>query len=116
MSLRKVILVTSLLSLLLTAAFAAPAQASGSCAAWYTVQRGDNLYRISVRYGVSMGTLAAMNGLSNWNLLYAGQTLCVSGTPQPPPPPVGIDSYIVQRGDHLSRIAQRFGVNLWTLA
>jgi LysM repeat protein len=41
------------------------------------VRPGENLYRISLAYGVPMSTIAAANGIANYNLIYAGQTLCI---------------------------------------
>jgi len=44
---------------------------------YHIVQRGETLYRIARRYGTSMTALAAANGISNWNLIYAGQRLII---------------------------------------
>lgn len=95
----------------------ASAQAlNGGCGLIHTVQRGENLYRISLRYGVPMSKIQADNAISNPNLIYAGQQLCIiPGVSNPPPPPVG-SNYIVQRGDTLSRIARTYGVDMWVLA
>jgi LysM repeat protein len=41
----------------------------------YVVQRGDNLYRIALRYGLSYFHLAQYNGIANPARIYAGQTL-----------------------------------------
>jgi nucleoid-associated protein YgaU len=43
----------------------------------YVVQPGDNLFRISLRFGVDMYTLARVNGIINLNLIYAGQVLII---------------------------------------
>ncbi|MFZ1752906.1 MAG: LysM peptidoglycan-binding domain-containing protein [Caldilineaceae bacterium] len=71
---------------LLTLAFVlpAPAQAQSAiaCSQYYTVQRGDTLYSIGRRFGVSATVLQNLNNLSNPNRIYAGQRLCVaSGSP-----------------------------------
>lgn len=42
---------------------------------YYTVRAGDNLSAIASRYGTSYQSIAALNGLANPNLIYAGQTL-----------------------------------------
>lgn len=42
---------------------------------YYTVRAGDNLSAIASRYGTSYQSIAGLNGLSNPNLIYAGQTL-----------------------------------------
>ena len=59
---------------------AAPAAAPSS-AGGYVVQPGDTLSAIAARYGVSVGDLAAANGLSPDGLLLAGSSLSVSGAP-----------------------------------
>lgn len=43
----------------------------------HVVQPGENLFRISLRYGVSMVDIATANGLTNLTLIYAGQTLVI---------------------------------------
>jgi LysM repeat protein len=50
---------------------------SGQCRYYHMVLPGENLYRISLAYGVPMATIAAANGIVNYNLIYAGQTLCI---------------------------------------
>jgi LysM repeat protein len=50
---------------------------SGQCRTYHKVLPGENLYRISLTYGVPMATIAAANGIVNYNLIYAGQTLCI---------------------------------------
>lgn len=51
----------------------------------YTVQPGDMLGLIALRYGTSIRELARINGLSNPDLIYPGQVLKIreSGTPAP---------------------------------
>lgn len=41
----------------------------------YTVRRGDNLYRIALRFGTTVGAIAAANGIQNPDLIYVGQVL-----------------------------------------
>jgi LysM repeat protein len=43
----------------------------------HVVQRGETLFRIALRYGVNMYTLASVNGITNLNLIYAGQVLVI---------------------------------------
>lgn len=50
-----------------------------SCAHHHTVVCGDNLYRISLRYGVSMWRIAECNGIVNLNHIRTGDTLCIPG-------------------------------------
>ena len=55
----------------------AVAAATRHCRYYHTVLPGENLFRISMAYGVPMSTIAAANGIVNYNLIYAGQTLCI---------------------------------------
>ncbi len=54
-----------------------PQPPSGQCRFSHVVRPGENLYRISLAYGVPMATIAAANGIVNYNLIYAGQSLCI---------------------------------------
>lgn len=47
----------------------------GAIARTYTVQSGDNLSSIASRLGTTVQSLVSMNGISNPNLIYAGQAL-----------------------------------------
>lgn len=110
---KTIVSLTLVLTTLLGLAFAAPAQAAPTesvvCVQYHTVQRGENLFRIGRYYGLSVATLQQWNGIINPNRIYSGQALCVAQqvTPQ---------IYVVQRGDRLSRLAQRFGVRMDVLA
>lgn len=42
---------------------------------WYTVRYGDTLSGIAAYYHVSIHKLAHVNGIHNWNSIYAGQAL-----------------------------------------
>ena len=43
----------------------------------YVVQPGDTLYRIALRYGVSLVELAETNNITNYGLIYVGQVLTI---------------------------------------
>jgi LysM repeat protein len=43
----------------------------------YTVQRGDTLYSISRRTGVSVEIIMRVNNLTNANKIYVGQVLLI---------------------------------------
>lgn len=43
----------------------------------YKVKRGDNLWRISRRFGVTVNYLVELNNIENPNLIYAGQLLFI---------------------------------------
>jgi LysM repeat protein len=60
-----------------------PRNVSAECGVYHTVDTGQNLFRISLRYGVSLYSIAAANGITNVNLIYVGQRLyipCVGST------------------------------------
>jgi LysM repeat protein len=91
----------------------------------HVVQPGENLFRISLRYGVSIQALQAANNIANPNLIFVGQVLKIpSGTGTQPTPVPGqpttapvtpvpaTGSYTVQRGDTLSTIARKFGTTV----
>ena len=85
----------------------------------HTVQRGENLYRIALRYGTTVSVVAAANGIVNTGRIYVGQQLVIpgqtsSGGPSSQPAS-GDQTYTVQRGDTLASIALRHGVSLWSL-
>lgn len=67
---------------------ATPAQAA-TCTQWYTVKKGDNLYQIGLKFGVSWTYLAEINQISNPGKIYAGQVICVSTTGSTSQTPTG---------------------------
>ncbi len=83
--------------------------------ATHTVAAGENLYRIGLKYGISWVAIANANNLANANVLTVGQVLTLPGasspTPAPTPSPQTETTYIVQSGDNLYRIGQRFGIS-----
>ncbi len=61
-------------------AASAPAYSAASTAqSYHVVGVGDNLYRIALRYGVSVQSLAAANSIHNYNQVYVGQRLVIPG-------------------------------------
>lgn len=78
-----ILILLALLLVVTTTAWAAPAEAApaakkaacGSCK--YRVKKGDTLYSIGMRFGVSVKTLKKCNGIKNANRIYVGQKLVV---------------------------------------
>lgn len=127
----KHLLIATYLATLILLGFASqPAHASGET---YIVQPGDTLFKIASRYGLSVDDLASANGLNGNFFVYTGQQLLIpTSSPffEPPAfsgpvPNQAIDprfvsfsqpvsfaagSYIVQPGDTLYSIANRYGI------
>jgi LysM repeat protein len=93
--------------------------ATSSVSGVHIVQRGENLFRIALRYGVTVDALAAANGIVNIHRIYAGQRLNLPGqaatSSLPTPSSPSSQTYTVRRGDTLSAIALRHGVSMWGL-
>ncbi len=55
----------------------------------YTVQQGDNLFRIAIKYSTSIYAIALVNGIYNPNWIFFGQTLVIPypGSVKWPPVP-----------------------------
>lgn len=116
---RRTIVMVTLVALLLAApaslALAAPLR---GCIKYHQVQPGENLFRIGLAYNITVDVLMRANGISNPNLIYAGQSLCIPDgkvSPPPPPPQTGGFYYTVKVGDTLSLIAQRYGVTIFAI-
>lgn len=71
-------------------------------AATYYVQKGDSLYKIGQKYGVSAEYVRKTNGLQS-TVLYPGQKLWV------PDKNPNTFAYTVQKGDTLYKIGKKFG-------
>jgi LysM repeat protein len=87
--------------------------AAAACTQYHLIQRGENLFRLSLRYGTTVAALQQANGLGVSTRIYAGSQLCVrldSGSN------TGGTRYVIQPGDTLGRIARRYGVDLTVLA
>ena len=87
--------------------------------AYIIVQPGESLGQIALRYGMNSTTLMALNGLTNPNLVHAGQRLrvanadgSVTSMEEMLPNWEGDKIHIVQPGESLGQIAQLYGVKL----
>ena len=108
--------------------------------AYHTVQKGDYLYKIARKYGVSIQNIKSWNGMSS-NVVHVGQRLKVSkstpvnsqpqpaqpkpvkttvvnpSTPTRPTKPVytpapNVKVHVVKKGDYLYKIAQEHGLTV----
>jgi LysM repeat protein len=125
----KAFLLIALLAILTVSTTAASAYTSCT----HVVRAGENLFRISLNYGVSMWDVAELNGILDLRRIYVGQVLRLPlpgcGYDLTPTDPIvdpydpydpydpGITDgyYIVQAGDTLNKIAARFGVTVQAL-
>lgn len=91
-----------------------PAPAASTNQGTYTVKAGDTLSAIAAAHGTSYEVLAQVNGISNPNEIYVGQTLKFTAATQTTAAKQG--AYTVTAGDTLYEIAQKVGVNWQHLA
>lgn len=84
----------------------------------YTVQRGDSLWSIASRYGISVNDLRSANSLTS-DTLSIGQVLIIPGVSNGEEDNDNITgpstTYTVQSGDSLWSIGNRFGVTVQQL-
>jgi LysM repeat protein len=77
----------------------------------YTVQPGDTLARIAQYYNTTIQQIIALNPfITNPNQITVGWVLRIPKSTPPPPPPY--ITYVVQPGDTLAVIAQRFNTTI----
>jgi LysM repeat protein len=107
----------------------------------HTVQAGENLFRIALRYGFTVEYLAAVNGITDPARIYVGQVLTIPDTAEPIPaavePAASVDPafastdlgilpassspaapvyHTVQRGETLESIGRAYGVSWGDIA
>lgn len=73
----------------------------------YRVEKGDTLSGIASKFGLSVSRLAAVNGLSDRDRIFAGQVLRL---------PVAVLTHRVSEGETLSEIAGRYGTDMEAIA
>lgn len=87
--------------------------------AFHEVQKGETLYSISRKYGISVGELCSENNLSTSAVIKTGQKLKIptqnSSETKNTQKVEKTDTYIVKKGDTLYGIAKRFGISVETL-
>lgn len=85
----------------------------------HQVQKGETLYSISRKYGISVGELCSANNISTSSVIKTGQNLKIptknSSETKNSQKVEKTDTYIVKKGDTLYGIAKRFGVSVETL-
>jgi LysM repeat protein len=81
----------------------------------HIVQSGETLYSIARSYGVNMWAIARANGIADPNHIRAGQRLVI---PTGQAGGIGHTAtvHMVQSGETLYSIANRYGVSVWAIA
>ncbi|MEQ8718188.1 MAG: LysM peptidoglycan-binding domain-containing protein [Acidimicrobiales bacterium] len=95
----------------LVVALAAPVAAED-----YVVVEGDSLSLIAQRHDTSVADLVERNGLGDADRIQVGQTLVVGPVDPGETTSAATFVYTIERGDSLSAIAARFGVDVTRLA
>ena len=125
----RLVVVAVLMVLMLFLVAPRPAEAQGT-GVYHIVQRGEYLSLIAQRYGTTVQAILNANPqITNWNLIYAGQTIFVPfGTqPPPPPPPTPVPppppppsacrwNHYVVPGDTMLKIGRWYGVDPFAIA
>lgn len=113
----KRIIPIALVLVLLAASFvsAGSARAWAQCPAYVTVQWGDTLGGLALMCDTTVDAIRAANPGLGW-YLYAGQVLYIpTGYTTPPQQPIYYNTYTVQWGDTLGKIAARSGTSVGNL-
>ena len=71
----------------------------------YIVQKGDSLYKIATKYNTSVDEIKKLNNITS-NILSVGQVLKI------PNNSINNNEYIVQKGDSLWSISQKFNTTV----
>ena len=71
---------------------------------YYTIKKGDNLYKIAQKYDVDYNILALINGLEKEDYIYPNQVIAV--------PKNGVKYYIVKEQDTITDIARNLNTNI----
>lgn len=98
----------------------------------YTVKSGDSWWAIANRYGMEMNALAQLNGKTINDVIHPGQIIRVAdkgegqsvsskvnttpAQPKPAQPANNTQYYTVRYGDSFWSIANKYGMNMYTLA
>lgn len=115
---RRILMITGLLALLLTAVAVVPVSASRQDQQQFIVhivQRGETLSVIARFYGTSAQAIANANALPNINHIFAGQRLVIPVGQVTPPTHPGT-TYVVRQGDTLIIIGRLFGISPFAIA
>jgi LysM repeat protein len=85
----------------------------------HIVQAGETLFRIAALYNTTVETLAAMNNITNPNVIPAGTILkvpVINATPTSVPTGGPFITHVVQAGENIFRIGLRYNVTVTRIA
>lgn len=82
-------------------------KSSSSYFDYYTIKKGDSLYKIASKYGVDYNILALINGLENDDYIYPNQVIAV--------PKNGVKYYVINEGDSIRKISNNLGIDINSL-
>ncbi len=89
---------------------AQPAPSPVSCGVWYTIQPGDTVSALALRYGTTVWAIVSANNLTNANYIYAGQRLFISCRTVVVPPSANNCSHITSP-THGSKVSGKVTVH-----
>jgi LysM repeat protein len=81
----------------------------------HVVQSGEGLLEIAQKYGVDAAAIAQANGITDRNLLRAGQELIIPGVTAQQAARARGTVHVVQAGETVTNIANRYGVTVQAL-
>lgn len=98
----------------------APSSSGDGEATTHVVGSGESLSTIANQYGLDVQALAAANGITDVNAVWAGTLLRVASEPPPTPGTAGGGggdggTHTIASGESLSTIASRFGVSVQSI-
>mgnify|MGYP004542670197 FL=1 len=71
---------------------------------YYTIKKGDSLYKIADKYGVDYKLLALINGIDVNDYIYPNQVISV--------PKSNISYYIVEEDDTIEDVSNKLGISV----
>lgn len=84
-----------------------PTTSDNSLFEYYMVKKGDNLYQIGLKYGLTAKEIAELNGLELNEYIYPDQKILV--------PKENVKIYITEEGDTLNQVAQKLNISKETI-
>lgn len=119
-------LLLSIVCLFLTASFALAQEETASEPVTHIIQYGDTLYKIAIRYGVTMDEIVKANGMTNASLIKVGETLVIPGLTLPSESAEGEvvenpliagapTAHVIQPGETLASIAAKYNITVGDL-